>query len=336
MEAMSGRERYLALLRGEPADRPAAAAVVSLATAESCGHLGFSFEETHLNADKMAALAAYAHTGLGFDSVMPYFSVVQEAAALGATVDWGSVYMMPYVRGRLFDDPGAFKLPPDFLGRTPVRTILDSLRLLKKRVGDAAVICGKAMGPWTLALRLYGLEELLIATIDDPPLVNELMVMLSDVSRIFIEAQLLSGADVVTLADHTTSNLVSPRTYTNFVQPRHAEMNRMYPGKLILHCCGDTMDRVGHFKDGGFNWFHFESANPAAEAIPNAAPMRLIGNINIPDTLLTGTREDIEAAVRNCVGDGLTMVSPECAVPLQVSDASLKCIADTCRKLKFK
>ena len=333
---MNGRERYLALLKNEAADRPAAAAVVSVATAESCFSLGFSFEETHLNADKMTALAAYAHTDLGFDSVMPYFSVVQEAAALGATVDWGGMYMMPYVRGRLFDDPGAFKLPPDFCDRLPVRTVLDSLRILKRRVGETAVICGKAMGPWTLALRLYGLEELLIATIDDPPLVGELMIMLSEVSKRFIEAQLTCGADVVTLADHVTSNLVSPQTYTDFVQPRHAELNQIFPDTLILHCCGDTMDRVGRFKDGGFSWFHFESANPAAEAIPKAAPMQLIGNINIPGTLLAGTAEDIEAAARGCVRDGLTMISPECAVPLQVSDANLRRIADTCRKLTFK
>jgi len=111
MDGMNGRERYLALLAGKEADRPAAVAVVSVATAEACRRLGFPFEQTHLDADKMTALAAYAHTELGFDSVMPYFSVVQEAAALGCDVNWGSGDMMPYVKGRIINRPDDFILP---------------------------------------------------------------------------------------------------------------------------------------------------------------------------------------------------------------------------------
>jgi [methyl-Co(III) methanol-specific corrinoid protein]:coenzyme M methyltransferase len=205
----------------------------------------------------------------------------------------------------------------------PIRTVLDSLGTLKRRLGDSAVITGKAMGPWTLAIRLFGLEELLIGTLDDPPMIEALMETLAQVTARFIDAQLESGADVVTVADHITSNLVSPGTYIAFVQPQHRELNARFPGKLILHCCGNTMDRIAHFRDGGFPWFHFESGNPVGEALKLAGTMRLIGNVNIPDVLLGGTEEAIAAAVRGCLAGGLSMVSPECAIPLETPDRNL-------------
>jgi len=46
----------------------------------------------------MADLALAGHEILGFDTVMPEYSVHQEAAALGSRVDWGDRDMMPDAR----------------------------------------------------------------------------------------------------------------------------------------------------------------------------------------------------------------------------------------------
>ncbi len=88
--------------RGEEADRPAVINPVSLATSESCRILGIPFNEVHLDADKMAALAAYGSEGIGFDCVMPYFSVVAEAAALSAKIGWGDNENMPWQKDAIY------------------------------------------------------------------------------------------------------------------------------------------------------------------------------------------------------------------------------------------
>jgi [methyl-Co(III) methanol-specific corrinoid protein]:coenzyme M methyltransferase len=59
---------------------------------------GVSFPEAHLDARAMADLALAGCEILGFDTVMPEYSVVQEAAALGAQVDWGDRDKMPDVK----------------------------------------------------------------------------------------------------------------------------------------------------------------------------------------------------------------------------------------------
>jgi [methyl-Co(III) methanol-specific corrinoid protein]:coenzyme M methyltransferase len=51
---------------------------------------GISFPQAHVDASAMAELALAGQEIIGFDTVMPEYSVHQEAAALGCEVDWGS------------------------------------------------------------------------------------------------------------------------------------------------------------------------------------------------------------------------------------------------------
>ena len=150
-----------------------------------------------------------------------------------------------------------------------------------------------------------------------------------------IAAALEAGAHMVTVADHTTRNLVSPEVYDEFVKPLHRELNAEFPGKLILHCCGFTEDRVMYFAEAGFPLYHFESANDIDTMIRLAGGMKLTGNINNPGILLGGSREDVTSAVRNILMHGINMVSPECAVPLLTPDANLRAIVDCVKTCKI-
>ena len=85
-EQMTSKERFFALMKNKPADRPAVINPVSVATTESINTLKLDFSKVHLDAEGTAALACYSHEEIGFDSIMPYFSVVQEAAALNAEI----------------------------------------------------------------------------------------------------------------------------------------------------------------------------------------------------------------------------------------------------------
>jgi [methyl-Co(III) methanol-specific corrinoid protein]:coenzyme M methyltransferase len=57
---------------------------------------GIGFPEAHQDASAMAVLALIGHEVAGFDTVMPAFSVQQEA--LGCQVHWGHRDMMPDVK----------------------------------------------------------------------------------------------------------------------------------------------------------------------------------------------------------------------------------------------
>lgn len=78
---MGSRERVLAALKREPVDRTPVCNPTSVATVELMDLADAFFPEANREPELMARLAATGHTELGFDSVMPVFSIVQESCA---------------------------------------------------------------------------------------------------------------------------------------------------------------------------------------------------------------------------------------------------------------
>jgi len=331
---MTSRECFLRALRREPTDRPAIANPTSIATTDLMQATGYFFPEVHNDAEKMAGLAAAGYDILGYDTVAPYFSVVQEAAALGANVDWGDAEHMPTVRPSedgtcLYREPEQIEIPDDFLDRRPTRTLLEAIRLLKERLGDGVAIVGKVFGPWTLAYHLYGIADFLILIIDDPDKLHRLLKKLSEVSVVFGEAQVEAGADCLTLADHLTGDLCSAATYRDFLLPAHQELHERIPCPILLHICGHTLDRLDYICQSGFEAFHFDSKNDARETVEVAAGrIVLIGNVNNPETLLRSREDRIVEEVRYALDAGVEIIGPECAVPLNTEYRCLRLIAE--------
>jgi [methyl-Co(III) methanol-specific corrinoid protein]:coenzyme M methyltransferase len=298
-----------------------------VATIEQMEATGARLPEAHLDATLMARLAAAAHTILGYDAIMPIFSVVQEAASLGAPVDWGDAENLPTVRAPLWQDPEAVQIPDDLLERPPLRTALDAIRILRTQYGERAAIIGKVMGPWTLAYHLVGLEPFLMDTLLAPQRVHAFLARLKEVTLRFGRAQIAAGADLLCLADHATGDLVSGAMYRQFLQPVHRELAAALGAPVALHICGNTLDRIPAIAEAGFSAFHFDSKVDARDAVRAAGGrMALVGNVNNPELLLNGTPEAVEEAARYALAAGVQVVGPECAVPLQTPVGNLRAI----------
>jgi len=327
MYSMKPKERVLKALNREPVDRIPVGNPTSVATVESMEQCGAFFPDAHLDPEKMATLSATGFELLGFDTIAPYFSVQQEAAAFGAKMRWGEVDSMPDVLENLYEDPSQIVIPSDFLERPPIHTVIESLRILKKEYGDNVCLVGKVMGPWTLSYHLHGVQSFLINTILDPEKVRGFLQKLKAVTIMFANAQFEAGADVVTLADHATGDLVSGDCYKDFLLPVHQEINKLINGPTILHICGNTTDRLDHIAKAGFKCFHFDSkVNPTEAKKIIDGRISLTGSINNPTVLYKGTPEDVRREVyKNCEA-GIEMISPECAIPLRTPNENLRAI----------
>jgi [methyl-Co(III) methanol-specific corrinoid protein]:coenzyme M methyltransferase len=337
---MTPRERFLRALRGEPTDLPSVGNPTSIATVDLMEKTGCFFSVVHTNAEQMATLAAAGYELLGYDTIAPYFSVVQEAAAMGAHVDWGDQSHMPTVRpspdtGRyLYDEPEQIQIPPGFLDRLPTRTVLDALRILKRRYDDVALV-GKVFGPWTLGYHLFGTENLLIMVLDDPAKLRRILDRLAEITVLFSRAQIAAGADCLTLADHLTGDMCSAETYRDFLLPIHQRLARSLPCPVILHTCGYTLDRMPYIAQSGFAAFHFDSKNDARLSMAAVAGrIKLIGNVNNPTTLLGGKLDQVDREVAYAMAAGVAVIGPECAVPLNMNSAALQRIAVVARLRK--
>lgn len=329
---MTPRARFLAALKRQPTDRPCVGNCVSAATVELMRASGCFFPEAHGDPEQMAGLAATSYELLGYDTIAPYFSVQHEAAALGCRIDWGREDRMPDALSHPCRTADDIRLPDGLLEHPSLQVILQALALLKARYGDEVALVGKVFGPWTLAYHLFGVQEFLLLTLDDPGQVREILARLLPVPRLFAAAQMAAGADAVTLADHATGDLISAAMYEAFLWPLHCQLARELTCPLILHICGNTADRLELIARSGLACFHFESRVPAPRARALAGErLALMGNLNNPQLLLAGTPEEVRQAAREAHASGVDIIAPECAVPLMTPRANLVALTEAWR-----
>ncbi|MCR4412224.1 MAG: hypothetical protein NUV77_07335 [Thermoguttaceae bacterium] len=321
------RRDFLDALRRKNA-RPVYGTGTSIVCRELMESVGAFFPEAHLDAEKMTALAMAGHTLLGFDVVMPLFSVCHEAAAMGSAVQWGGPDAMPVCGKPIFRTEDDIRIPADLLDRPACRVPLESIALLKKRLGEAAAVCGKVFGGWTQGYHYFGVEGFLIGTLDDPGQTRRILDRLTEVTLRFARAQIDAGADCLLLADHATRDLCSPRAYETFLLPLHRRLAQEIPVPVILHICGNTADRIGMIAQTGLACFHWDTKTGTPEEVRKLAggALALMGGIS-NYKLLRGTPDEIRADAEAALVAGIDIVGPECAIPLGTPLANLKAVA---------
>ncbi|MDR3135123.1 MAG: MtaA/CmuA family methyltransferase [Deltaproteobacteria bacterium] len=319
---------------GRQGERPAAINPTSLACVELMKASEAFFPEAHLKPETMARLALAGHQLLGFDSVMPEYSVHQESAAFGVEMDWGGPTMMPDSKTFPHGDFSPVTIPENILEKPSLSVVLRALEILRREVGGKATIIGKVMGPWTLSYHMAGTQNFLMAVGRKKfDAVRKMVESLAPLTIAFANAQFKAGADAVVVADHATGNLVGPYHYRDLLLPIHKELFKAINGPVILHVCGRTLDRMDLFAESGVDVYHFESANNAAEALEKVGGrITLAGNVNNPEVLLEGGPETVYQKTRELVAAGLRLLAPECAIPLTTPLASLKAIVEAARE----
>ena len=328
------RQRFLQAVRRANASKELVFGTgTSVVCQELMAQVGVGFPDAHLDPEKMAALAVAGHTVLGFDVVMPLFSVCHEAAAMGCNVNWGSADMMPESGKPIFRDVDDIRIPADLLKREGCAVPLAAISLLKKRLGDDAAVCGKVFGGWTQGYHYFGTENFLITTIDDPSQTQRILDRLLPVTLEFARGQIDAGADCILLADHATRDLCSPASYRRFLMPLHSRLAEEIPVPLILHICGDTRDRIAMIAQTGIACFHWDTMTGGPTDVRGLAGdgLALMGGIS-NYKLLRGTREEIMADAVAAARSDIDIVGPECAVPLGTPLETLKAIASIGRQ----
>ena len=316
---MTPRERVMNALSGKPVDRTPVANPTNVSTVELMDLVEAPFPDACRDPELAARLAATGHTELGFDSVMPYFTIIQESSALGCDMQWEGKDNWPTVRmnnpiWRGLDD---IRIPKGFLEHPDNRAITGSIEILRKQFGNHVAVIGKTMGPWTLAYHVFGVENFLIMTVDDPDMVLRCLHKLKEISVLFGNAQIAAGADVLTFPDHATGDLVNGEYYKKFLLEIHQEMVERLKVPLILHICGNTLDRMDYIAQSGMACFHFDSKNDPQQAMDVVSGrIMLAGNINNPETLYARGPDQVRSEVYKCLDAGVQMIAPECAIPL--------------------
>jgi [methyl-Co(III) methanol-specific corrinoid protein]:coenzyme M methyltransferase len=326
---MTSRQRVLAALKREPVDRTPVCNPTSVATIELMDLVDAPFPQANRDPEMMARLAATGYTELGFDTVMPVFTIIQESSAIGCKIQWEIKDNWPTV---LMNEPiwtryDQVKVPDNWISHPDAQCVIEAIKILRRDLGDDVAIVGKAMGPWSMAYHTLGVENFLLWSLEDPDGTRRTLDILKVMTIEYAKAQFEAGADAITLPDHATGDLVSADSYNEYLTELHKEMSAEIPGPIILHICGHTEDRMDYISQTGMAAFHYDSKNDPATSmgiIDNR--ISLVGNINNPQTLYNDGPEEVKAEVYRNLDAGVNLIGPECAIPLRTAIENLKAI----------
>ena len=325
--SMNSRERVLAALNRQPVDRTPLCNPTSVATVELMDLVDAPFPDANRNPETMARLAATGYTELGFDTIMPVFSIIQESAALGCKIQWEQKDNWPTVKMSepIWESPDDIKVPADLCTHPDTRCVTEAIKILRKEYGNEVAIIGKTMGPWSQGYHCFGVEPFLLMSLDDPGKTKLCLDRMKEITVEYGLAQIEAGADALTLPDHATGDLVSGEYYERYLRDLHIEMAERLPVPIILHICGRTVDRMEYIAQTGMAAFHFDSKNTPKESMDIVKErIALVGNINNPETLCSKGPEAVREEVYRNLDAGVQLVGPECAIPLQTSIENLK------------
>jgi [methyl-Co(III) methanol-specific corrinoid protein]:coenzyme M methyltransferase len=314
---LNSRERVLRLFRKERIDRVPVFSGMGHVTVHGLEKYGWKFAEIHVDARKMASMAASTFQLFGFECAVVPFDMGVEAEALGAGVNFYSTHtdiIYPTISKKVAEkvEDLDIQVPSDLskAGRIPLVT--EAIRLLREEVGGQVAIGAWVLGPYTLAGQLVDIGDLAKMAFKKTDMVHKVLDTLAgvliEISRIYREA----GADYMTIREMGAGpDILSPRIFKTLIRPHLEQIFAAIESPKVLHICGSTDSIVEEMVLCGADAISVEQKNHVAESRKKIGPDVLIfGNIDPYGVMAKGKPDDIDTAVKEAIANGVDAVWP--------------------------
>lgn len=303
---MNSKQLVTAALNGQPVPRTP---IGPLAVHYCAGHAGFTLRQYTTNARVLA------------DSVIRYYERYQPDAIWLSADTWVSAEAMGVKVGSSSDQQpfGALGGPivscaadleripsPDVgsQGRYPL--MLEALSRIIDALGkEVFIVACMDQYPFSLAAALMGINEIMLALYDDPPLVEALLAKCSEFTFAYGRALAMAGADMLSGGD-SPAGLVGPTLYEETIL--YAEkrlLDRLKPAVGIpvsLHICGNSTSILPMMVTSGADVFELDHAVDLAHACRIVGPeIAIWGNLDPVSVMLRGTPELVRQKARSAM-----------------------------------
>lgn len=293
---MTGRERILATLGGQPADRLAAMPITMMFAADV---LGVQYGQYARDHRVMVDAQIKTAERFGFDYVSSISDPAREAADAGAKIQWYDDQPPAIVEDQaLFADKNVFAraTPTDPFTGGRMEDRIRAIELLRQRAGNELFVEGWVEGPCAEAADLRGINHLMLDFGDDPEFVHALFGFTVETATRFAAAQIQAGADIIGIGDAAAS-LVGPRIYREFVWPwekKLVDAIHAMGGRVRLHICGNTRRILEGMAALGCAMADIDFPVPMEEARAKMGPRQTVaGNLNPVKDLRDGSPQSI-------------------------------------------
>ncbi|MEM0332342.1 MAG: MtaA/CmuA family methyltransferase [Archaeoglobaceae archaeon] len=312
---MSPKRRVLAALMRGSVDYTPASSATTLGIRDAMAVFNAYYPTVHKDPEKMAKLGASLWELAKLEVARVPFCLTVVAEAMGCGINWGTEVRQPSVSKHLPIDQ--IKLPDDLLERGRIPVVRESIKILRKSVGDFLPILVGFEGPFTLAGHLVGTEKLLGMCITEPNKVKEILDVATEALIIVLKDMIKAGADYYVIPDPTAApDVLDPSMFKEFVVPKHLEITENVGAPSILHICGDVKKILPHMAECGYNGLSIEEVVDLLEARKIIGEdIALVGNVSTKKTLPFGKPEEVKAEAFKALESGVDILAPGCGIP---------------------
>ena len=231
---MNSLQRVLAVLQGQPVDRPAFTLLLSLYGARLTGA---PLREHYADPEVYAEGQLAVREAFGPDLLFAPFALTLLAEAFGGTLRHHESQPPTLAQpgfGNASEALAALTIEPD--GHPSLRYLLDSVNILAKRLNGETVLVGVTLSPVDLPVMLLGVENWMGSLLFDAAAAQALLERSAAFCEAFGNRMLSAGATVLAFTANFANPGMMPRqTIETTLLPVLSAWASRIQGPLVLH-----------------------------------------------------------------------------------------------------
>lgn len=326
MTQVSPKERLLAALGGDKADRPPVicpGGMMNAAIVEIMNASGHTLPAAHSDGRLMAALAADVHEYTGFENLGIPFCLTVEAEVLGSEVTYGTLACEPKITREVYASAADVKSRDikTMLADGRIAAVLEAASLIARRHPDVPLI-GNLTGPISTAASLVDPVTLLKEFRKRPAECHRVLDYVTNLLIRFAENMAESGATVISIGDPTaTGEILGPKVFAEFavrylnriVDALHA---RGIP--VIVHICGNLSTARSLLPEIKADAISTDAMVNLRQLKADFPGLTTMGNLSTY-LLEFGSVETVTVQTERLIADGIDIISPACGLSTSTS-----------------
>jgi [methyl-Co(III) methanol-specific corrinoid protein]:coenzyme M methyltransferase len=335
MAELTPKERVLRLLRKEPIDTMPFFSGMGMVVMPGIEKSGFNFATVHTDAERMAWSAIWSARLMGFDCVVIPYDMTMESEAMGNQI---SLYadtediLYPTIPEKIWSTIDEVVIPENIVecGRLPL--LPKAIEIIKKEAPELPIGCWQ-LGPFTQAGQILELDLILKGVFKQKEKVEALLDKLTDMIIKIGQWMQASGCDYITLREPgVAADLLSPRTFKEFIKPRLTRILAAWESPKLLHICGKTDPLLEMMNECGADGLTVDIKCDVAEARKKLGnDVLFMGNLDTyPMTCDPETpAEKTVAHIKEMIDNGVDAVMPGCDLWPAIIETNMKAAVDT-------
>ncbi len=336
----TGYSRVKAAIKGET-EEVAAYPIIGAITTK---YVGKTVKEYLTDTEVIISGQLAAYEDLKQDAITVEADMLIEAEAMGSQLAFPEDNICHAISYPLKTNKGKIdklQIPdPHKDGRIPY--ILEACKQLKKAITNAPV-GGVLVGPWSIAISLRDMKELIFDTFDDPQYVHDLMKITTETARVCGDAMLETGVSLSFTDAAASCDIISPGIYKEFIKPYHIELFKHFKNRkagVTLHICGNTRPILRDMVETGATALSIDSKVPLSKAVEIIGKDTvIIGNVET-NLFVQRDNANLKDAIKKCLDEALKrsryILCTGCEVPINASLDSIRLFMKIARELGGK